>query len=90
MGVGHTDNESEQHFDSEKLKFFLCSGRNSNLCSWNPLDVKADALPLEPPRHLLVLLMIIIAYMYNVPNDAMGAGKMHVTPFPSRSAKHPH
>ena len=31
-------------------KFFLCSGRDSNLWSWNPLDLEADALPNEPPR----------------------------------------
>ena len=31
-GVEHIDNESAQHFDSEKL---LCSGRDSNLWSWN-------------------------------------------------------
>ena len=49
--VGHTDNESAQHFDSENShNFCLCSGRDSNLWSWNPLDFKADALPSEPPR----------------------------------------
>ena len=31
-------------------KFFLCSARDSNLWSWNPLDLEADALPIEPPR----------------------------------------
>ena len=30
--------------------FFLCSGRDSNLWTWNPLDFEADALPIEPPR----------------------------------------
>ena len=35
MGVGHTD-ESAQQFDSEKLKFFLCSRRGSNLGSLDP------------------------------------------------------
>ena len=30
--------------------FLLYSGRDSNLWSWNPLDLKADALPVEPPR----------------------------------------
>ena len=47
-GVGHTDDESAQHFDSKKTshKLFLWSGRDSNLC---PLDLEADALPIEPP-----------------------------------------
>ena len=31
-------------------KFVLCSGQDSNLWSWNPLDLEADALPIEPPR----------------------------------------
>ena len=31
-------------------KFVLCPGRDSNLWSWNPLDLEADALPIEPPR----------------------------------------
>ena len=51
-GVGHTDNESAQHFDSGKNchTFFLCPGRDSNLCPWNPSDLEADAPPIEPPR----------------------------------------
>ena len=28
---------------------FLCSGRDSNLWSWNPSDLEADALPIELP-----------------------------------------
>ena len=32
-------------------KFFLCSWRGSNLGSWNPLDLEAVALPIEPPCH---------------------------------------
>ena len=28
----------------------MCSGRDSNLWLWNPLDIEADALPTEPPR----------------------------------------
>ena len=31
-------------------KLFWYSGRDLNLCSWNPLDVEADAPPIEPPR----------------------------------------
>ena len=27
----------------------LCCGRDSNLCPWYPLDLEADALPIEPP-----------------------------------------
>ena len=53
MGVGHTDNEAAQHFDPEKHIFFLCSGRDSNLWSWNPLDLEADALPIEPSLSLV-------------------------------------
>ena len=35
-------------------KFVLCSRRDSNLWSWNPSDLEADALPIEPPRsHVL-------------------------------------
>ena len=51
-GAVHTDNESAQHFDSEKNshKFCLCSGRDSILWSWNPLDIEADAIQIEPPR----------------------------------------
>ena len=30
--------------------FFLCSRRDSNLWSWHPLDLEANALPIEPPR----------------------------------------
>ena len=30
-------------------KFFLSSGRDSNLYPWHPLDLEADALPIEPP-----------------------------------------
>ena len=44
-GVVHTDNESAQHFDAEKL-----FGWDLNLWSWNPLDFETDALPVEPPR----------------------------------------
>ena len=52
-GVGHTD-ESAQHFDSEKLSqlMFLCPGQDANLWSLNPLDLEADALPIEPPLPL--------------------------------------
>ena len=52
----HTHNESAQHFDSEKTltNCFLCSGRDSNLWSWNPLDLEADALPIEPPRSPII------------------------------------
>ena len=45
---------ASQHniFDSEKLSILcVCSGRGSNLGSWNPLDLEADALPIESPRH---------------------------------------
>ena len=48
-GVGrHTDKESAHHFDSEKnsQKCFVCSRRDSNLWSWNALDLEADALTL--------------------------------------------
>ena len=31
-------------------KLFLCSERDSNLWSWNPLNLEAVALPIEPPR----------------------------------------
>ena len=31
-------------------KFLLCSGWDSNPWSWNPLDLEADALLIEPPR----------------------------------------
>ena len=37
-------------------KLFSCSGRGSNLWSWNPLDLEADALPIEPHRHLSIFL----------------------------------
>ena len=30
--------------------FLLCPGLDSNLWSWNPLDLKANALPIEPPH----------------------------------------
>ena len=47
-GIGHTDSESAQHYDSEKLSHFvLCSRRDSNL---GPLDLESDSLPIEPPR----------------------------------------
>ena len=55
-GLGTPTTESRQHFDSEKLIFFLCSGRGSNLCLWNPLDLEADALPMEPPRHPVTMV----------------------------------
>ena len=31
-------------------RFFLCSGWDLNLWSWNPLDFEANALPTESPR----------------------------------------
>ena len=41
---------ASQHniFDSEKPKKILCCRRDLNL---GPLDLKSDALPIEPPRH---------------------------------------
>ena len=36
--------------DYVDYKLFLCSGRDSNLWLRNPLDLEADALPIEPPR----------------------------------------
>ena len=30
-------------------KFCVCSGRDSNLWSWSPLGLEANALPIEPP-----------------------------------------
>ena len=35
-------------------RFVLCSGRDSNLWSWNPLHHEADALPNEPPHPLCI------------------------------------
>ena len=60
-GVRHTDNESAQQFDSEKLSqcVFLCSGRDSNLWPWNPLDLEADALPIEPPQQKTMQLIVL-------------------------------
>ena len=53
--VGHTDRESTQYFDSEKLAniSYAPQWRGSNLGSWNPLDHEADALPTEPPVHTM-------------------------------------
>ena len=39
-----------RHNIFNRQKAFLCSGRDSNLWSWNPLDLEADALPIEPSR----------------------------------------
>ena len=51
MAVWHTI-ESAQHFWLWKThKLFLCSWRDSNLGSWNPLDLEADALQIEPLCH---------------------------------------
>ena len=47
-GLGHTNNESAQHFWVGKITFFLCSWRGSDNGS---LDFESDALPTEPPRH---------------------------------------
>ena len=38
--------------------FFLCFGWDSNLWSWNPFDLEADALPIEPPRPLVIIIII--------------------------------
>ena len=42
-------------------KRLLCSGRDWNLWSRNPLDLEADALPIEPPRppHRLFLRLAV-------------------------------
>ena len=48
-GVGHTDNKSAHFLFGKTHKFFLCSGWDLNLWSLNPLDLEADALPIEPP-----------------------------------------
>ena len=49
--VGHTDNESAQHFDSEKLSQFVIVLR----VGFEPLlfGSRVDALPIEPPHHPL-------------------------------------
>ena len=52
-GPPFSNNESAQHFDSEKLSQFVFIVRDSNLWSLNPLDLEAEALPIEPPRQLL-------------------------------------
>ena len=48
-GVGHTDNESAQHFDSEKLSQLFLVLRTG----FEPLvfESRVDALPIELPRH---------------------------------------
>ena len=52
-GVGHTDSEFAQHFWLAKSHiFFLSSWRDSNL---RPLDLESDALPIEPPRHSVLI-----------------------------------
>ena len=39
---------------TRKNSFFLCSGRDSNLWSWNPLDLEVNALPIEPSRPSII------------------------------------
>ena len=53
-GGAHRQRVSTTFFDSEKLShiFLVRSGRDSNLCSWNILDLEADAQQDEPPRPL--------------------------------------
>ena len=50
-GVGHTGNESA-HFESEKLPqiFIVLRTGFEHLVSGNPLDLEANAVPIEPPR----------------------------------------
>ena len=48
-GLGTPTASQQNNFDSEKLTILcVCSRRGSNLGS---LDLKSDALPIEPPRH---------------------------------------
>ena len=51
-GWGTPTTSQHNIFDSEQNshKLFVCSGRDSNLWSWNPLDLEGDAVPIEPPR----------------------------------------
>ena len=49
-GWGTPTSESAQHFAWKNChKFFLCSGQDSNLWSWNPLDLEADAWATTSP-----------------------------------------
>ena len=44
-----TSTTSRHNIRKNSHKLFLCCGRDSNLWSWNPLNLEADALPIEPP-----------------------------------------
>ena len=71
-GVGHTDNESAQHFDSEKLSQILLvlrTGLEPLVMESNGSRGKADALPSEPPRPPSVSLTILL-YWYHVPTQS--------------------
>ena len=55
-GVGHTDSEATQHFDSEKLsQIFLVL-----LTRFEPLVFasRVDALPTEPPCHPVLIYFL--------------------------------
>ena len=47
----HDTNESAHFLFRKSHNFCVCSGQDSNLLSWNPLDLEADVI--EPPRPLL-------------------------------------
>ena len=55
-------------------KYFLCSGRDSNLWSWNPLDLEADALPIEPPHPINFFITIIVIIIIQ---KALSTHKIH-------------
>ena len=50
-GVGRTDNESAQHFDSEKLTNFSCAPDGVRTSGPLDLESRVDVLPVEPARH---------------------------------------
>ena len=63
MGVGHTDNESAQHFDSEKLSQMF-------LVLWTGFEPlvfgsRVDALPTEPPQQNTDRRILIAASIRN-------------------------
>ena len=58
-GVGHTDNASAQMFPRKNSQIFLVLLTGSKLGS---LDLESDALPVEPPRHPVLLLLLLFYY----------------------------
>ena len=59
-GWAHRQEVSTAFWLGKTRKFFLCSRRGSNLWS---LDLGVDALPIEPPRHLIQLIYNYVCHV---------------------------